>query len=137
MGIQRSMNGFSIVEMIVAIAVIGILLAVTVVAYTTYFQRSDKATTDATIQQVKLKLNQYFRDNNSFPVSSSGINTYLNSVSESTLATKFNSVIAGGGTYVATPASCDNSIANKCTGYTITVPATYWGGSGSPITVTP
>lgn len=131
--------GFTIVELIVIIVVIGILAGITAVSYTGYQQRANKSAANATVQQVKLKLGEYFTDNNRYPANSNDVNNYLTAINAAQLSTDFTKIISGGGTYVAKPAGCASTGNNPCTSYTITVPITYWkgGSTDTPIVVMP
>lgn len=132
-------RGFTLVELIIIIAVIGILASIGIVSYSGYRQRAAKTAADSTVQQTKLKLGEYFTDNNKYPVNTAAVTSYLTSIGQSTLSSELSTIVTGGGTYVASPASCDNSASNPCTGYTITVPKTYWNGGSTDtnIIVTP
>lgn len=138
--VYRKHTGFTIPELIIVILVIGILVSIAVVSYSGYRTRAAKSSADSTVQQVKLKLGEYYTDNNRYPASSGDVSTYLTSVQATSTATAFTAIISGGGTYVATPSGCVTSgVGTLCSGYTITVPVSYWSGGSTDtaITVTP
>lgn len=128
-------QGFTIVELITVIAVIGILATIGIVSYSGYRTRAAKSSADSTVQQVKLKLGEYFTDNNRYPASSADVTTYLNSVQAGTTATAFTAITGGGGTYAATPSGCATTGGTACSSYTITVPATYWGAPSTDASI--
>jgi prepilin-type N-terminal cleavage/methylation domain-containing protein len=133
---QQKKRGFTIVELMVVIAVIGILLSIVVISYSGYQTRAKKSAVNATIQQVKLKLGDYYTDNNSFPKTKADVVTYLNSVNASSVATDFNTT-KNSTSIVYTPTasgggSCTTgSPVPACVQYTITVAPAYWGGGSS------
>lgn len=134
---QRS--GFTLVELIIIIAVIGILTTIGLVSYNGYRQRAAKTAADSTVQQVKLKLGEYFTDNNRYPVNTAAVDTYLRQVKATTTADDFKKMTDAGATYA--PLADDNSSCQSgatpppCAKYTITVPASYWNGTDAPISV--
>lgn len=66
----KKQSGFTIVELLIVIVVIGILAAITIVAYNGIQDRADRTqTTSAVIGYVK-GLAMYATDNNSYPITS-------------------------------------------------------------------
>ena len=60
-------HGFTIVELLVTIVVIGILAAITIVSYTGISQRSRDSRRDSDVTQVKLALEKYHADKGGYP----------------------------------------------------------------------
>jgi type IV pilus assembly protein PilE len=145
---DRHFDGFTIIELITVITIIGILATIGLISYSGYQIRAKKSSVEATGQQVKLKLGEYFTDNNQYPKAATGassVKEYLDSVNSQTLGTAFETLVSSGATYTPT---ADSGVAGSCSGvnsatlctkYTITLPIALWGGlsSDTPMTVTP
>lgn len=134
-------GGFTVVELIIIIIVIGILATISVVSYSGAQARANRSSAESTVQQVKLKLGEHMTDKNTYPHDKAAVVAYLNTVNASATATAFNTAKNGQNiSYTAQAAgggACSAVI--TCVTYTITVPVAYWKGSASdsPITVTP
>lgn len=133
-------SGFTVIEIIVTITVIGILLGVVVVGATSFQNRSKKTDAVSTAEEVKLKLSTYYQKHNRYPSTQSTVTTYLQSIRAETLATKFSdtsiysySATAGDGT------ACVESGGVICEKYVITIDKSAWKGTTSDtnVTVTP
>ncbi len=133
-------SGFTIIEVIVVVSIIGILLAVVIVGVGSYQSRAKKADATAAAEQVKLKLSTYFQSRNRYPVTQTDVVNYLNSVGATDLGTKFTSTTNY--SYAATMAdgsTCTLTGVSTCDKYTITVKKAAWNGnsSDSDVTITP
>ena len=132
-------SGFTLVELIVTIAVIGILLAIGIGSFSSSQNRAKKEDAIAIADKVKLQLGGYLSAYDQYPTNLSAVVSYLNSKNQATLATQFNDTAKFG--YTATTASgaaCNGTTA-KCEKYTITVKKAIWqgGSSDSDVLVTP
>lgn len=135
---QRLQRGFTITELIIVITVIGILATIGLISYSGYRVRAAKSSVESTAQQVKVKLGEYYTDNNGYPKTKADIVTYLNSINAQSTATAFNTT-KNGVDMVYTPTtdtgtSCTTGTPPPaCAKYTITIAPAYWGGaSGDP-----
>jgi len=60
-------KGFTIVEMLVAIVVIGILISITIVSYSGIQQRARDSERESDITQIKIALEKYHADKSMYP----------------------------------------------------------------------
>ncbi|MFZ3009789.1 MAG: LamG-like jellyroll fold domain-containing protein [Candidatus Microsaccharimonas sp.] len=72
-------NGFTIVELLIVIVVIGILAAITLVAFSGISERASVAATQSALTQANKKLALYISEYNSYPVNQSAFNTIVGS----------------------------------------------------------
>lgn len=117
-------RGFTVVELIVVIVVIGILATIAIVSYSGSQNRAKRESYNATAQQVKLKIGEHYTDKNTYPANKAAVQSYLTALGGSSLATEFSSSDYA---YTASPAACTTA----CTGFTITVTRDKWGGGSS------
>jgi len=65
-------RGFTLVELVIAVAVIGILAAIAVPAYTAYVQRGKIAAALGDLGAVRVRLEQYYQDNRDYGSTATG-----------------------------------------------------------------
>jgi len=70
--ITRSSKGFTIVELLVVVAIIGILSAIGVLSYNGYVSASKKTAAENTIQQIALAQTEYYSNNGEYFISGAG-----------------------------------------------------------------
>lgn len=130
---QSTNRGFTIVELITIIAVIGILATIGIISWSGAQNRAKKSSFQASAEQVKLKLGEYFTDKNRYPANQADVATYLGDIGSGTLKTEFEKSAYQ---YTATPPSCATTGGDPCTSYTITVPKSNWNGDAADTNIT-
>ena len=136
---KQQLFGFTIVELIIVMVVIGILAAIGIVSYSSTLSRGKMNSAVSSANQVRLKLGEYYTDNNKYPASPTidtngpSVTTYLTSINSNSLVTEFNLMVGAVRKYqyVATPVGCNNA-ATTCTSYTITIPKAVWNSATDP-----
>lgn len=132
-------RGFTVVELIIVIVVIGILATIAIVSYSGTQNRAKRESFNSTAQQVKMKLGEYFTDNNRYPESIGAVKTYLESTGvDSAVTSEFSDPPYSYNAYT------DNSKSTSCSGancqyYEILVTKDKWkgGASDQPVRVNP
>lgn len=69
-----SSRGFTIVEILISIVVIGILTTIVIVSYNGFGQQSRDSKRDSDVAQIKIALDKYYADNSEYPGVCSGGN---------------------------------------------------------------
>lgn len=133
--LKKKQQGFTIIELVIVIIVIGILATIAFVAYRGVTQDARNSQRESDISQLNSLLEYYYGQNSNYPtLANLNDSTWRSAnlqIDDEILtdpqgtATLVGAPAAGSYSYQATPSGCDNST-TMCTGYTIT--ATYEGG---------
>jgi type IV pilus assembly protein PilE len=67
---MRTKKGFTLIELMITVAVIGILLKVALPAYTDYVKRGKLVEGTSVLSDARVKMEQYFQDNRTYAPSS-------------------------------------------------------------------
>jgi general secretion pathway protein G len=130
--LNRKQQGFTIVELLIVIVVIGILAGLVITTFNGIQQKGRDTERQTDIKAIYGQVEAYYAQNGYYP-SLTQLNTAtfrsdnLKGLDDAALkdpkgsaATLVASPVAASYAYEATPASCDNTGANLCTGYTLT-----------------
>lgn len=63
---MRRVTGFTLIEVLIVVGIVGILAAVALPAYTNYIQRSKISEAVSNLTDMRVKMEQYFLDNRSY-----------------------------------------------------------------------
>jgi type IV pilus assembly protein PilE len=63
---MRRHQGFTLIEVMIVVAIVAILAAVAIPSYTEYIQRSRIIESTSTLASMRVKMEQYFQDNRSY-----------------------------------------------------------------------
>ena len=69
---KRAQAGFTIVELLIVIVIIGILAAITIVAYNGIQERANFSKSQSDLSALNKAIQLYYADNGSYPSSTSG-----------------------------------------------------------------
>ncbi|MFO0971185.1 MAG: prepilin-type N-terminal cleavage/methylation domain-containing protein [Candidatus Saccharimonadales bacterium] len=77
--VSLSQKGFTIVELLIVIVIIGILATIGFVAFSGAQNKANKSKAESTLSQVKSKLGEYYATNNTYPADKAAVKTFLES----------------------------------------------------------
>ncbi len=72
---RRKQKGFTLIELMIVVAIIGVLSAIAVPAYKDYVTKSEVASAVATLKSIITPAELYYQENGSFPSTSAALNS--------------------------------------------------------------
>ncbi|MBI4036037.1 prepilin-type N-terminal cleavage/methylation domain-containing protein [Candidatus Daviesbacteria bacterium] len=114
-------NGFTLIELLVTISIIAILMAISIASYDNLTKNARDSQRKSDLKQIQSALEQYYRDNTSYPLSlpAPSWSPYLNQVPTEAVDTTNHPYLYIPLYVSATSANatgCDN-VSNNCTKY--------------------
>src|SRR5215207_9195377 len=137
MSLKSKQQGFTIVELLIVIVVIGILAALVITTFTGIQQRARNTERETDVKAIHGQLEAYYAQNGRYPTLANvndgtwrstnmrGLDGGALQDPKGTAETLVAAAAANAYAYTVTPSGCDNT-ATDCTGYTLT--ATKEGG---------
>lgn len=120
MTMKRPARGFTLIEMMIVVAVMGILAAIAYPSYTAQIQRSKRSDAKVALQEMAQLQESYFLRNLSYASSLTQL-VYPSTSPNGQYTLSFTALDAGGST-------CDGTNVDPCTTFTLTATA----ASGTP-----
>ncbi len=123
--LQRKEKGFTIIELLIVIVVIGILAALVITTFTGIQQRARNTERETDIKALHSQLEAYYAQNGAYPALADLNTTTLKGLDAGALTPPGSSTTPGASAatinqyqYLTTPGSCDTA-AKTCTAYVL------------------
>lgn len=98
---KLSNKGFTLVELIITVAIIGILASIAIPAYTDYVNKARATDATGTLADMRVRMEQYFQDNRTYvggpTAAPSGANTQFFAFGGNATATTYSLTATGSG----------------------------------------
>lgn len=132
---QRKQQGFTLIELMIVVAIVGILAAIAVPAYQDYMTRAKVSEGVAAIDQARTAVADFYTSQGHFPGNTSLFTNNAGTAAAS--MTMNNAKYASAITYAyATPTTGTLTVAFKAIGSAVPLNSTItWSGTGSTTTV--
>ena len=122
-------SGFSLVELLVVVAIVGILSSISVVAYNGYVSGTKKSSAKNMMQQISLGQTEYYSDNGMYYMNSTSTNCSPTSITSTAIETN----LLGGSDNINPEMGYELCISNDDSNFKITAKET---GGNCQVTLT-
>ena len=113
----RNHNGFTLVELMVTVAILGVVASIAIPAYNGYIKTSHKSECNNEMAAIKLAESEFFLDNNA----------YFKGGNVGELTTNSGNIYSPSSAAAGANSECDYSVAITTTTFTITATPTTTG----------
>jgi len=137
-------KGFTLIELLIVIIIIGILAAISFVAYSGATNKAHEAAAQSTLHEAQSKMAEYYADNSSYPAAITDFDNWIASSQGGNNTSLSKTFVSPDYTYTVTPSGCGDAVASggaittgttACTGYSLGASGSMWGSS-TGLTVT-
>jgi len=120
--IYKTQHGFTLIELMIAVAIVGILISIAIPSYSSQVQKSRRTSAQTALLDIASREAKYYSTNNAFTNSMTNLG-YANAgpiAVPDTASNYYNlSVVLNGAGFIATAAPVGNQAADACGSFTI------------------
>ena len=97
MNIQKKQQGFTLIELMIVIAIVGILAAIALPAYQDYTVRAKVSEAMVNLAEAKTTIAEFYSANNRMPATAANAGVFTNPNTDIVASVKYSSTLGGGG----------------------------------------
>jgi type IV pilus assembly protein PilE len=119
--LQRKPAGFTLIELMIVVAIVGILAAIAIPAYRQYVMKSHRSVAKSTLMEMSGRMERYYTLNNAYPSSATSLGYSEAMVTVPSAADPYYnvSVVNGGNAYTLQAAPTGSQTGDTCDTYTL------------------